>query len=269
MGSCVNSTVMGSGLLATLSNPFDADRVSLLDSLNPPKPNSRFPMKRLAMSRTSFPAFRDRGIRLACRIEGGEIWSTSFRVLMRHYHGVHIGRYSYGSSLWSGVFPAGTRIGRYCSLAGGIQVFRRNHPTARMAMHPFFYNAHCGLVAEDTIPAITENPLEIAHDAWVGANAIITPRCRRIGIGAVVGAGAVVTADVPDFSIVAGNPARLARKRFSDETSMVLLDSRWWEYSIRDLVPVFPLFLADATPESVVQVREHLQSCQPVEDFPD
>jgi len=208
-------------------------------------------------------------MRAVCRIEGRETWSTSFRALMHRYHGVHIGRYSYGSSLWAGTFPSGTRIGNYCSMAGGIRVFRRNHPTARMAMHPFFYNALCNLVAEDTIPPVSSSPLEIAHDTWVGANALVTPRCRRIGIGAVVGAGAVVTADVPDFCIMADNPARLVRKRFREETYMALLDSRWWEYSIRDLVPVLHLFVVDATPESVAQLREHLQGCRPIEDAPD
>lgn len=178
------------------------------------------------------------------------MWSAGFRALMQRYHEVHIGRYSYGSSLWSGTFPSGTCIGNYCSLAGGIQVFRRNHPTARISMHLFFYNALCGLVAEDTIPPVSASPLQIAHEAWGGANAIITSRCRQIGIGALLGAGSVVTTDVPDFCIVAGNPARLVRKRFSDETCIALLDSRWWEYRLRDLLPLLQLFLEEATIQS-------------------
>jgi acetyltransferase-like isoleucine patch superfamily enzyme len=49
----------------------------------------------------------------------------------------------------------------------------------------------------------------VGHDAWIGDYVVITPRCRRIGIGAVVGAGAVVTRDVPDYAIVAGVPAKV------------------------------------------------------------
>lgn len=76
----------------------------------------------------------------------------------------------------------------------------------------------------------------------------------------------MVTADVPAFCIVAGNPAKVTRKRFSDEACSALLDSRWWAYHIRDLVVALPLFLADATPESVAQLREHLRTCRPMEE---
>ena len=63
---------------------------------------------------------------------------------------------------------------------------------------------------------ITTTPLEISDDAWIGANAIILPGVRRIGRGAIVGAGAVVTREVPDSVTVAGSPARIIERR--DET---------------------------------------------------
>ena len=72
-------------------------------------------------------------------------------------------------------------------------------------MHPFFYNKNSGLVEIDTI---NTGKLIIGHDAWIGSRAIILPGCKRIGIGAVVGAGAIVTKNVPDFAIVGGNPAK-------------------------------------------------------------
>lgn len=56
-------------------------------------------------------------------------------------------------------------------------------------------------------------PLHIAGDVWIGARVIILPGCSRIGHGAVIGAGAVVTKDVPDWSVVGGNPARILRSR--------------------------------------------------------
>lgn len=55
--------------------------------------------------------------------------------------------------------------------------------------------------------------LYIAGDVWIGARAIILPGCRRIGHGAIIGAGAVVTKDVPDYAIVGGNPAKVLRYR--------------------------------------------------------
>ena len=56
-------------------------------------------------------------------------------------------------------------------------------------------------------------PLHIAGDVWIGARAIILPGCRRIGHGAIIGAGAVVTKDVPDWAVVGGNPATIIKMR--------------------------------------------------------
>ena len=62
----------------------------------------------------------------------------------------------------------------------------------------------------------TSTPLHIAGDVWIGARAIILPGCRRIGHGAIIGAGAVVTKDVPDWAVVGGNPARIIKSRKSE-----------------------------------------------------
>ncbi len=58
-----------------------------------------------------------------------------------------------------------------------------------------------------------KTPLHIAGDVWIGTRALILPGCKRIGHGAVIGAGAVVTKDVPDWAIVGGNPAKIIRYR--------------------------------------------------------
>ena len=60
-------------------------------------------------------------------------------------------------------------------------------------------------------------PLHIAGDVWIGARAIILPGCRRIGHGSVIGAGSVVTKDVPDWAVVGGNPAQVIRFRKEPE----------------------------------------------------
>jgi virginiamycin A acetyltransferase len=101
----------------------------------------------------------------------------------------------------------------------------------RLSLHPFFYNSQLGFVAEDTI---TSSLLEIGHDAWIGERAIITPGCSRVGVGAVIGAGAVVTKDVPDFGVVAGNPAKLLRFRFPVDVQNLIRDSKWWERSVEE-----------------------------------
>jgi virginiamycin A acetyltransferase len=111
-------------------------------------------------------------------------------------------------------------------------VFRRNHPLDRISTHPFFYNSNLDVVAADNVPF---HELRIEHDAWIGAGVTVTPGCRRIGVGAVVGAGAVITKDVPNFAIVAGNPARVIRMRFEQATCDAILALRWWEKTIDEL----------------------------------
>jgi virginiamycin A acetyltransferase len=176
---------------------------------------------------------RSRALKMMLRLEGGHFWSISARQILAKYGGVRIGAYTYGECFALGAFPTGVSIGRYCSIAPGVRVFIRNHPTERLSMHPFFYNAHLGMVSSDTI---SNGTLDVGPDTWIGERAIITPGCSRIGIGAVVGAGAVVTKDVPDFAIVAGNPAKVIRMRFEEHTQDVIRSSEWWQQPVSTCV---------------------------------
>lgn len=183
------------------------------------------------------------------RLEGGIMYSPTLRRVYLDYYGITIGYFTYGAGLVPGVFWPGTVIGNFCSFAGGIRVLRRNHPTARISQHPLFYSRGAGLVQADTNPAIVENPLVIGHDVWIGLNVIICPGCRNIGNGAIVGAGAVVTRDVPSYTIVGGNPARPIRKRFSPEIEAVVAASEWWLLPLPELMKHLDLFAANLTEE--------------------
>lgn len=78
---------------------------------------------------------------------------------------------------------------------------------------------------------VQRKSLEIGHDCWIGSNVVITCGCQYIGNGAVIGAGSIVTHDVEPYSIVAGNPAKVIRMRFTDDEIKALEESKWFEFS--------------------------------------
>jgi carbonic anhydrase/acetyltransferase-like protein (isoleucine patch superfamily) len=71
--------------------------------------------------------------------------------------------------------------------------------------------------------------LIIEDDVWISHNVTVTPGCKHIGRGAIIGAGAVVTRDVPAYAVMAGQPAKKIRDRFDAETIAAIEASRWWE----------------------------------------
>lgn len=178
--------------------------------------------------------------RVVLRLEHGQMRSTTIRRIYSHYHQIDIGMYSYGGCFDLTNIRPYAKIGRYCSFASGVHIINVNHPITCKSGHPFFYHPYYGYVKEDLRPRIH---IEIGNDVWIGQNAIILSGVSRMGDGAVVGAGAVVTKDVPDFAIVAGNPAKIIRYRFDKDTIHKLKEERWWDNDIEELTDSFEEFL--------------------------
>jgi len=201
------------------------------------------------------PALR----RFVNRLDGGEMFSPTLRRIFAKYYSVSIGQYSYGSCFAPGVLPPGTTVGNYSSFAEGLVVLRRNHPLNWLSQHPLFFNASCGLLREDAIPGIKSNPLRVGHDVWIGSRVLILPKCTEIASGAVVGAGAVVTRNVPPFAVVAGNPARVLAMRFPANVIEGIQEVRWWEHSLSVVGSHASHFMSAVDISSVTRFREAIR----------
>ena len=198
--------------------------------------SGRNPLARWIAALYRFRRLRPGIRRLVLRLEGGEFYSQTLRLILKRHHGVGIGRFSYGAILEPGVLPPGSGAGNFCSVGQGLIVRRRDHPADLPSLHPFFYNSRLGYLDGDTIITDAENPLEIGHDVWIGDRVTILSGCAQIGNGAIVAAGAVVTRPVPAYAVVAGVPARVIRYRFDNDVIAALEASRWWERDLAELL---------------------------------
>lgn len=166
-------------------------------------------------------------------IEGGAKASISLRKYTSKKQKVEVGLFSYGSCFSREFNTGGTvEIGKYCSFGPNVRYFGANHPIEKAVMSPFYYNKKFGGF---DVQDVVRNHLCIGNDVWIGANVIILPNCHTIGNGAVIGAGTIVTRDVPAYGIVVGNPGHLIKYRFNEDTIKSLEESEWWNYSPREL----------------------------------
>ncbi len=180
-------------------------------------------------------------IKYALFLEGGQFYSITARKIMLVRCQVSIGAYSYGACFKRGVFGPGTQIGRYVSMGSKVRAFQANHPVDRLSTHAFFFNSDLGFIPKTNVPFTF---LSVEHDAWIGESVVITPGCSRIGLGAIVGAGSIVTKDVPDFAVVGGNPAKILKYRFTDVIQEKIRQSKWWESPISECAQHIEFFKA-------------------------
>src|SRR5262247_1417595 len=154
-----------------------------------------------------------------------------------------------------------TTIGKFCSIAAMTRINPGNHPMHRASQSHFTYRASAYFPGEqdeqDFFAWRRAHHVTIGHDVWIGHGAIVLPG-RRLGDGAVIAAGAVVTKDVPAYAIVAGNPARIMRARFPDALAARMQALAWWDWPHERLHAALPDFRA-LSAEAFVDRYENLR----------
>ncbi len=128
------------------------------------------------------------------------------------------------------------KIGKFCSIACGAKFLftSANHAMRPLSTYtfPIFFEEWGLDVSEIRSAWDNKGDIVVGNDVWIGYEAVILSGVT-IGDGAIVGARAVVTRDVPPYTIVGGVPAKPIRKRFDDETIEKLLCLRWWDWDER------------------------------------
>ncbi len=165
---------------------------------------------------------------------GADVYNSTFGRLVRLGRGTevaesHVGDYSY---LGPGCTVVRAKIGKFCSVARDVEIGLGSHPSRDfVSTHPIFYLARPAHGWNLTDRDMREEfaTTVIGNDVWIGARALIKGGVT-IGDGAIVGAGAVVTRDVPPYTIYVGVPAKLLRHRFDSDQITTLLSVRWWDW---------------------------------------
>jgi len=160
---------------------------------------------------------------------------------------VNLGSYTYVSydSILSNV-----KIARFCSIGPNVLIGGGMHPTKKfVSTHPSFYSMRnqSPIQFGGIFNFIETSEVIIGNDVWIGAKAIILDGVK-IGDGAIIGVGAVVTKNVDDYAIVGGVPAKLIRYRFSKEQIRLLKNIKWWN-------------------KDVDWIRSHYKLFQDIDDF--
>lgn len=149
-------------------------------------------------------------------------------------------------------------IGKFCQIGKGVEFVMNgvNHQMNAVSTFPFYILEGW----DQEVPPLSKMPIKgdtvVGNDVWIGQNVTIMPGVT-IGDGAIIGANSVVAKNVDPYSIVAGNPIKIIRKRFDDELIELMLKFKWWDKEIEEINALIPL-LSDNDTNRVKQALKEL-----------
>ena len=149
-------------------------------------------------------------------------------------------------------------IGKFCQIAKDVEFIMNgvNHQMNAVSTFPFYILEGW----DQEVPSLSKMPVKgdtiVGNDVWIGQNATIMPGVI-IGDGAIIGANSVVAKNVNPYTVVAGNPIKVIRKRFDDELIELMLKFKWWNKEIDEINALIPL-LSDSDLGRVKQALKEL-----------
>jgi len=126
------------------------------------------------------------------------------------------------------------KVGKFCSIASNVKIGLGRHPSSDfISTSPVFYSQKGQLpISFPSTNSFEEYlPIEIGNDVWIGYQVVILDGVK-VGNGAIIATGSVVTQNIPDYAIVGGIPAKVIKYRFSPKEIAFLLSLKWWEKNI-------------------------------------
>ncbi len=147
-------------------------------------------------------------------------------------------------------------IGKFCQIAAGVEFVMNgaNHQMNAVSTFPFYTLEGWNAAAPQKSDLPLKGDTVIGNDVWIGQNATILPGVH-IGDGAIIGANSVVGKNIEPYTIVAGNPIHVIRKRFDDELIELLERFKWWDKSIDEINSLIPIL----TCSDLKKVKEELK----------
>jgi acetyltransferase-like isoleucine patch superfamily enzyme len=164
--------------------------------------------------------------------------------------GAHSSLWGPGVDIYSLLNPV--RIGKFCSIARYVSIQEYNHKTDHLST----YFIHQNIFGESMKNDVTsKGSITIGHDVWIGAQSVILSGVT-IGSGSIIAANSVVNTDVPPYSIVAGTPAKVIRKRFDPKIIDELMRIQWWNWDIEKIKRNKKLFEDPITLERLQKIAD-------------
>jgi len=214
---------------------------------------------RLTLNADSFihPSIKIDSADISGKVTIGEGCKIINGVLIRAGKAVTIGRFTSlngpNTDIVSGINPVS--IGSFCSIARNVNIQEFNHRTDRITSYFILQNIFEENISNDIY---SNGPIEIGNDVWIGAQSIILSGAK-IGDGAIIAANSVVRGEIPPYAIAIGSPAKVIKYRFDAETITLLLNLKWWDWSLDKIKAHKELF-------KIKLSKEYLQKLEPTQD---